>query len=116
MTPNLADYPRLLIAKPIEYEWDGFSSVTAFATKDDFQTAQIWFLSHKSKFREGQREAGKLELYFIDDYDDVQASVLVADLDIPNAVDCLHSYVGSTVLAEVAETPNARCVGVFFTQ
>mgnify|MGYP003390159974 CR=1 FL=1 len=114
MIPKLADYPRLLTVKPLEYDWDGFSSVTAFATQDDFQTVQVWFLAYKSKFWEGQSEEGRLELYFVNDRDESVASVLVVNLSITNTMDCLQAYIGSTVLAEVAETRDARCVGVFF--
>jgi hypothetical protein len=106
-------YPRVVKAVPVEFDWEPFSSVTLFSTQDSYAEVLDWYLREFPDADHRPQSDGHSESY-LPDRTQPESSILLADLDVPEAVANLDAYIGSTRLMPLASDRSAHVLGALF--
>jgi hypothetical protein len=100
-------YPGATEESPLEYDWEGYESVTIVYTPDSLERIEKFYVERFGLENE-LPEDGKLEFQFGED-----GSALFADVKEKEAVEDLDSYVSSKRLKKLGRN-RAGTIGVFF--
>ena len=98
---------------PLEYDWDGFVSVTLFGSQAAAPEIGAWY-ELQFGIENDAFEPGQFEYYLpTGDRENAAASVLIADMTAKYCFDNLDAYIGSSRLRDLANSSFAS-VGVVF--